>query len=86
MMPDGSVGKRFSNYLKDTGSNFYVTRKTYRHSFPDGRSQPAYMYHIDALPTFIKFINEEWIPKYAYTYFKDKDSKALEYLPKLLGK
>jgi prophage antirepressor-like protein len=86
MMPDISVGKLFSQYLNDVNSVFYMQRKKYPHTFPDGRTAPAYMYHIDALPIFIRFINEEWIPKHAHRYFKDKDPLALEYLPKLIGK
>lgn len=86
MMPDISVGRSFSQFLKDKDSEFYHARKTYPHTFPDGREVEACMYHIDALPIFIRFINEEWIPKHAHKYFKDKDPLALEYLPKLLGR
>lgn len=86
MMPDISVGRTFAAFLKRYNSEFFNTHKTYRHSFPDGREADANMYHIDALPIFIRFINEEWIPKHAHKYFKDKDPLALEYLPKLLGR
>lgn len=40
---------------------------------------------IDALPMFIRYINEEWIPNHAMEYFKKRDPIALDYLPKLLG-
>ena len=43
------------------------------------------MYHIDALPMFIRYINEDWIPNRATEYFKARDPIALDYLPKLLG-
>ena len=86
MMPDISVGQHFSKFLQDNNSEFYDKRKKYPHTFPDGKVKDAYMYHIDALPMFIRFINEDWIPNHAHKYFKDKDPKALEYLPKLLGK
>lgn len=65
MMPDISVGRSFSQFLKSKDSPFYSSRKTYRHTFPDGREVDACMYHIDAIPMFIRFINEEWIPKHA---------------------
>jgi len=85
LMPDISVGKRFAQYLKENNSEFYDTHKTYKHSFPDKRPPvDANMYHIDALPTFIKFINQRWIPKYSVDYFKPRDPTALDYLPKLL--
>jgi prophage antirepressor-like protein len=86
MMPDISVGKGFAAFLKFHKSEFYEKCKTYRHSFPDGREVDANMYHIDALPMFIRYINEEWVPKYATKYFKERDPLALEYLPKILGK
>lgn len=85
MMPDISVGRGFANFLKRHKSEFYNTAKTYRHTFPDGREVDANMYHIDALPMFIRYINEEWIPNHAMEYFKKRDPVALDYLPKLLG-
>jgi len=85
LVPDISVGRGFATYLKSTGSNFHGTHKTYSHSFPDGRVVDANMYHIDALPDFIKYIHEKWIPQNAEKYFKDRDPLALDYLLKLLG-
>ena len=85
LMPDISVGQGFAKYLKDNDSEYYGTHKKYTHSFPDGREVQANMYHIDALPIFIKYINLKWIPEQAETYFKKRDPKALDYLPKLLG-
>lgn len=85
MMPDISVGKGFAVFLKRNKSEFYNTAKTYHHTFPDGREVDANMYHIDALPMFIRYINEDWIPNRATEYFKARDPIALDYLPKLLG-
>ena len=85
MMPDISVGRGFAAFLKRNKSEFYNTAKTYRHTFPDGREVDANMYHIDALPMFIRYINEDWIPNRATEYFKARDPIALDYLPKLLG-
>jgi len=85
LMPDISVGRGFFKYLKSIKSEFYKTHKTYKHSFPDERFDvDANMYHINALPTFIRYIHEQWIPNNAEKYFKDRDPKALEYLPRLL--
>lgn len=85
MMPDISVGRGFASFLKRHKSEFYDTAKTYIHTFPDGREVEANMYHIDALPMFIRYINEDWIPNRATEYFKKRDPLALDYLPKLLG-
>jgi hypothetical protein len=84
MMPDISVGRGFAKYLRDNKSEFFDTHRTYTHTFPDGREVEANMYHIDALPMFIKYINERWIPENAEQYFKKRDPLALDYLPKML--
>jgi len=84
IMPDISVGRGFAKYLKDQNSNFFDTHKTYKHSFPDGLEVDANMYHVDALPSFIKYIHETWIPQKAQAYFKQRDPVALDYLPKIL--
>ncbi|MBN9400557.1 MAG: hypothetical protein J0I17_10315 ['Candidatus Kapabacteria' thiocyanatum] len=86
MMPDISVGRGFASFLKKQNSEFYNQHRTYWHSFPDGRPDvEANMYHIDALPIFIRYIHEKWIPENAHEYFKQRDPLALDYLPKLLN-
>lgn len=84
MMPDISVGRGFAKFLKDQNSEFYGKHKTYMHSFPDGREVEANMYQIEAIPMFIRYIHEKWIPEKAVEYFKKRDPLALEYLPKLI--
>jgi prophage antirepressor-like protein len=85
IMPDISVGKMFSKYLKNTNSEFNGSHKLYDHSFPDGRPDvEARMYPIEALPTFRKFVFDKWILESAQKYFKERDPIALDYLPKLL--
>jgi len=85
MMPDISVGRGFAQFLRDNSSEFFDTHRSYTHSFPDGREVEANMYHIDALPMFIRYLHERWIPENAEKYFKTRDPLALDYLPKLLG-
>lgn len=85
LMPDISVGRGFAKYLRDNNSEYFDQHQTYKHSFPDGREVDANMYHINALPDFIRYINEKWIPENAQNYFKERDPLALDYLPKLLG-
>ena len=86
IMPDISVGKMFSNYLKKVDSEHKDSWEYYDHSFDDGRpDQQARKYTIEALPLFRKYVIEVWIPENAQNYFKERDPVALDYLPKLLG-
>jgi len=86
IMPDISVGRMFSSYLKNTKSEFDGTHKFYKHSFPDNRPDvDARMYPLEALPVFRKFIYDRWIPENAQKYFKSRDPLALDYLPKLIS-
>lgn len=84
LMPDISVGRGFAKFLRAHNSEYFDSHQTYKHSFPDGKVVDANMYHIDVLPMFIRYINEEWIPNCATSYFKQRDPVALDYLPKLL--
>lgn len=84
MMPDGSVGKLFARFLREHHSDLWDKHKTYKHHFPDGRKVDALMYPIEALPMFIRYVNERWLFNNAQNYFKTRDQKALDYLPKLL--
>lgn len=85
IMPDISVGRGFAQFLRENNSEFFETHKTYLHSFPDSRRDvEANMYHIDALPMFIRYIHEQWVPQKSVEYFKSRDPIALDYLPKLL--
>lgn len=84
--PDVSVGKRFSKYLKDKYPQYTNCYKTYKHKFPNLNIEVnARQYKNEVWPIFIAFVESEWIPKYSYDYFKDRDKKALEYLPKLIS-
>lgn len=85
LTPDISIGKGFAKYLRDKGTDLWRKRKTYIHTFGDGRSYPANMYPKEAYPLLIDYIHEEWLPKRAYIYLKDKAPEALQYLPKLLN-
>lgn len=82
--PDVSVGKCFSNYLKKFYPDLANKHIPYKHKFPNGMELDARQYENELLPIFIKYVDEEWIPKNAEAYFKDRDRKALDYLPKIL--
>lgn len=85
MRPDVSVGLHFTKHLKDEHQDLQHLFKTYKHSFLNGKIVDAKQYKKDLLTIFAIFIDEIWIPKYAEIYFKERDPKALEYLPKLIG-
>ncbi|MDO4713956.1 MAG: hypothetical protein Q4B28_04930 [bacterium] len=84
MMPDISVGLVFSKFLKEKYPEWYETRQTYVHIFPDGKEKEAYMYPLSALPVFREFVFDVWFNNYADNYFKTRDPLALNYLPKVL--
>ena len=57
---------------------------TYEHEYADGRRVNAKMYPIELIEEFRIHFNEVWLPQRAPDYFKEKDPKALPFLPKLL--
>ena len=85
LRPDISVGKGFANYISEYYPHLDGKHKYYGHEYLDGKivraREYAYNFYYSA---FIEFLNNIWIPKCAQNYFKDRDPKALEYLPKLL--
>lgn len=84
MRPDVSVGKCFASFISKYCPDMESDFKMYNHEFHDGSSFPARQYPIKYIHIFIRYVDEVWIPKYAENYFKKRDTKALEYLPKLL--
>jgi prophage antirepressor-like protein len=61
--PDGSVGRLFSAYLKEKHPEFADSFKSYSHKFQSGLEFDARQYKNEVLPTFIKFVDDEWVPK-----------------------
>lgn len=83
--PDISVGQRFSRYLKDKYPSAPEEFETYKHTYESGKVVDARLYPIDLISIFIRYVDEHWIPDHAETYLGERDPKALDYLPKLLG-
>ncbi|MBL4662151.1 MAG: hypothetical protein JKY22_00960, partial [Flavobacteriaceae bacterium] len=83
--PDVSVGRLFAQYLRDKHTDLAEEYKMYSHLFQDGSEFDARQYKNALLPTFIKFVDDVWIPQRAQAYFKTRDPVALDYLPVLLG-
>lgn len=82
--PDVSVGKCFANYLRQDFPEEADNFKSYKHKFPDGITVDARMYPNKLLPQFLNYVDNFWIPNNAQEYFKVRDLKALDYIPKLL--
>jgi prophage antirepressor-like protein len=85
MRPDGSVGKLFANFLRNSHPELANNFKMYPHHFPSGLIVEARQYKNELLPIFIKFVDDVWIMEKAHNYFKDRDKLALNFLPKLIG-
>jgi len=85
--PDVSVGKTFPKWLENHKHSMHYVgkRKRYTHLLPDGTEVEAWQYDNLVLPVFIQFIEEEWLPNRAFAYFKERDQKALDYLPKIIS-
>ena len=84
--PDVSVGKGFSLFLKELYPDLADSWTYYMHKFPDGSEFKARQYRNDLLSIFIEYVDDYWMPSCAAKYLGDRDKKALEYLPKLLGR
>lgn len=82
--PDGSVGRLFSDYLKENYPEMIERRSHYRHKLPEGLEIDAFQYPMDMLPLFIDYVDRVWLVKEATRYLGERDKKSLEYLPKLL--
>lgn len=84
--PDVSVGKMFANHIKAEYPYPEEYYTTYNHVFPNGVIVEARQYRNMLLPAFIDFIDNVWMPQCAEKYFRERDKKALDFLPKLLAK
>lgn len=84
--PDVSVGRLFSDYLKEEYPELVGKYKMYKHKFQNGMEFDARQYENEILPIFIKFVDDIWIKQHSERYFKPRDPAALSYLPKLLAK
>jgi prophage antirepressor-like protein len=80
---DGSVGRRFSEWLKAKHPNVADNYSFYVHKTPDWEG-PVRQYPNQMLPLFIEFVETIWIPKCGERYFSPRDPAALPYLHKII--
>jgi hypothetical protein len=84
MLPDISMGRFLCKHLREKLGVDTMSLPGYTHIFADGRKVGANAYPEEYLAEFRRFIREEWWPKHAMRYFKERDSSALPYLEKLM--
>lgn len=87
LWPDISEGRMFCQTLRDEHGIDTEALPTYIHVFEDGRAPVrAKAYPEDLLPAFRRHFREVWLPRRAADYFRGRDARALQYLPRLLPK
>jgi hypothetical protein len=81
-VPDGSVGKIWSNYWVECGlAASYGERKKHEHNFPPSypqslsNPQDIWVYPIDACGAFRRWLDEVYIPEKFPRYLSDKVKK-----------
>lgn len=83
-VPDISLGRTFSKYLRDSGYPVDTYPK-YPHEYEDGRCVDARAYPNELIGELRKFFVEDWMRNKSKKYFKERDPKALPYLEQMLA-
>lgn len=84
MLPDISQGRMFAKWLREEKGLEPNDFPTYRHKYEDGRVVDARAYPNQLISDFRNHFESVWIPLRAVDYFKERDTKAVPYLTKLL--
>lgn len=84
MIPDISLGRLFSGWLRENGYD-PDSMPRYNHTYEDGRVVDARAYPKALRSKFERYFVEEWMHKKALPYFKPRDAEALPYLENLLA-
>jgi hypothetical protein len=85
LMPDISMGKMFSGWLREKGyepSEF----PTYKHEFKDGKRRvvDARLYPNEILTDFRNYFQNIWLKEKAIKYFEKREPNILPFLEKLI--
>lgn len=83
LRPDVSVGRTFSDWLKECHPTVSNAFGYYPHLTPQTEVE-ARQYPLSILPLFIEFVDTVWIPKHSENYFRARDPAALPFLPQLM--
>lgn len=84
MIPDISTGRMFSAFLRQKGIN-PDSFPYYWHEFDDDRpSVKARLYPSELHHEFIKYFNEEWLPKHARAYFTKRAPTAINLISRIM--
>lgn len=87
MWPDISQGRMFAKWLREEQGLEPRTLPKYLHVFEDERRPVrAVAYPETLLHPFRVHFREVWLPQRSMQYFRERDKKALEFLPRLLPK
>ncbi len=87
MWPDISQGRMFAKWLREEHGLEPLTMPKYLHEFEDDRwPVRAIAYPEDLLHPFRVHFRDVWLPQRSMQYFRERDKKALEFLPRLLPK
>lgn len=84
MIPDISLGRTFSGWLRKNGYD-PDNMPRYNHHYEDGRIVEARAYPKSIRHKFERYFVEEWMHKKALPYFKARDPEALPYIENLLA-
>jgi hypothetical protein len=76
--PDVSVGRLFSDWLKERRPTISGEYTFYLHKTPEWEGE-ARQYPISILPLYIEFIDTVWIPEHSERYLKTRDPAALPF-------
>lgn len=81
--PDVSVGRCFSDWLKETHPTVSTAFSYYIHKTPEWEGEVR-QYPFSLLPLFREYLDSVWIPERAADYLRSRDPAALPHLQKLL--
>ena len=84
-MPDISMGRMFSQWLRDNGYD-PNTYPTYQHIFDDGKRPPvqARLYPNEILTNFNLYFYNKWLPEKSITYLGKKEPKIIPLLKEII--
>lgn len=85
-LPDISQGRMFSQFLRKDLRVKVDAMPGYLHVYEDGRIVKARAYPEEYLPDFRRHLRNEWMPKRAVNYFRERDVDAALCLERILPK